>query len=215
MCQMLYTSTMSDASEYMEFTFKPALLAKPKTIRLNDEHLHVWEDGEQKDAIRFCEITSFRFISTSVNKFKFYQFHLGREGGKPVYLTVNASALSTPQNDQDVATLYRAAQTLLEKLEPSNLLSDVEIGYAKGGRYAWFGLGVVMVLMAAGIFGLALSTGVRTEKLWGAAFPLGLLGLIGIMTCLGSNPWAPPQRLPIRDFLTYLKVELGEPAPDP
>lgn len=199
---------MSGDVEPNEFTFKPALLAGPRTVILTDAGLEVWEKDEKVDAIPYTQITGLRHIENRVQRNRFFQFHVARGDDKPLYLSVNTTSFATPENDPDVQALYRMAEALTARLANAGSMTDVEIGYGKFGRWAWFGLGAACIIFSIGIFVLALITGVREEKLWGAAFPMGLLALIGAFVCAGSNPFAPPVRLPLDDFKTYLSARL-------
>ncbi|MEO1028772.1 MAG: hypothetical protein AAFX02_06895 [Pseudomonadota bacterium] len=197
---------MADIGEY---TFQPALIGKKRSARLFDQHFELSEGGEDPEEIAYEDITSVRYINTSVNKYRFFQFHLTRSNGKPVYLNVNASQFSSPTNDPDVRTLYQLMGDLIGRLG-AGTLEEVEIGYNKRGRMIWFGMGLVTVLFSIGIFILALNTGVRSDKLRGGAIPLGMLLLFGVVMCAGSNPWAPPVRLPVADFQIFLSASLAE-----
>lgn len=199
---------MAEEDSLQQFTFKPALLAGPRTVKLTDAGLELWEKDEKVDEIAYSRITGLRHIENRVQRNRFFQFHVARGDDKPLYLTVNTTSFATPANDPDVQALYQMAEALTARLVDAGSVTDVEIGYGKLGRWAWFGLGAACIIFSIGIFVLALNTGVREEKLWGAAFPMGLLALIGAFVCAGSNPFAPPVRLPLAAFSEYLSARL-------
>ncbi len=197
-----------------EFEYKTApfgsvrrLIVEAGEARLTDEA------GELLERMPFDRVRSVRYVDTHVRGMNLRRIDL-LAGEDRLRLPLNASS-GTAGSEEPLATFYLAASALLRALSEARPELELELGESSRARAWMFAVGVLSILMGIGIPGLALATGVSSDKLIGAAIPMLLLLLFGVVVARGNRPWAPLPRIlcgPMADVLTTHALPESEGA---
>ena len=169
-------------ADVLTFTYKPALLRRAVTYRLDGTQL-----TGPKGALDLSAVTQAALITHDLRGNLSTRLDL-LIGGKRHSMSITIHR-TTRKNDPDRlahAALVLAVVGELARHNPETPVLLAEYGRA---RHMMFGVGVFSLLGGLGLMGAILVTGVSTDKALGAAFPCALLGLFGLALIYSNAPW--------------------------
>ncbi|KUF11204.1 hypothetical protein [Pseudoponticoccus marisrubri] len=165
------------------FSFRPASLRGAVDWRLEGDRLLTPEGWRDLSTLQGA-----RLVQSTVRGILLRRLDLSfPEGRTRIAINVPRSAGPEQPDRRAHLALCRAIAAQLAKHQP-----QLPVHLGEGGRVRWvmFGMGAVSVLIALAIFFGALASGVSTDRLIGAAIPVGLLVLFGGAVMATTVPWA-------------------------
>lgn len=198
------------------FSYKPALLARRLTFTVTPSGLSCrTAAGGEKWRLDWAQVTAAAFVELKVrgNVFRRLDLLTGASGGRhSVSITCGRGA---PPDDPDTAAHLDLVAAILDQLAARADGFDVRMGEYGRHRLAIFGVGLAAIAGAAGLFALALATGVAGDKLAGGAVPLLLLGAFGGALVVAHAPWRKPAYVPARTLARALRIMAGTAGDGP
>lgn len=179
-------------------TFHPAILAKAKTYQLKNGVLSEMDENGQKWALSLADVESVAYVDAIFKKTRGTRLdlHYG-DVCRSLRLGQPAGDWINNIDTREFLTFARAICLGLENAQPGIEITQGEYGRS---RIIMFVIGILTLIFAIGIIGLAVITGVQTEKLFAGIVPISIMFLIGGYVSYTSRPWQVLAKMPAAGF---------------
>lgn len=193
------------------FSYKPALLAARLDYHVGPGGLVCRAaDGAEKWRLDWRDVTAAAFVEHKVKGNRFRRLDL-RCGGERRSISCTGGP-GDPAADPDAAAHLDLAAAILDQLAALDDGLMVTVGEYGRSRLAIFGVGAASVLGGVGLAGLALATGVSSDRLGAGAVPVLLLLAMGAALMTTHAPWRRPPVVPAAPFAQALR-QIAHPEP--
>ncbi len=182
------------------YSFKPALLRKAKSFQVLDKSLEIIESNGETTVIELSEMTGLRYNVMGARNYEFRRLDIFYDRGETFHISLTLPQGEIVEHNSDLRSFYQFTHNFIEQLKQTNPDLSVVIGEPSRIRWVYFIIGALSFLAGIGLLGLAIMTGVSSQKLMKALFPmLGLSGF-GLFLCYANKPW---QKIPEIDLKVF------------
>lgn len=181
------------------FAFKPALLARRRWFSVDADQVSSGKDGQDADwRLDLNTVQAAVFVTHSLRGTQMWRLDLsdGRMR-RSISLTLGVGAAADDPDRMAFLALVGALGAALARTAPG---LRVALGETGGLRWVWFLIGAFSFVASLGLIGLAVATGVSTEKLVVAGGGFGLIGLLGVVIMRSFWPWRAPPDMAVGDL---------------
>lgn len=177
------------------FSFKPAPMAARLDYETGPRGLVCrTADGAEKWRLDWRDVTAAAFVEHRARGHRLRRLDLLAGGRRRSVGCTGAAA--DPAADPDAVAHLDLSAAILDRLAALDDGFLVTIGEYGRYRLTIFALGLVSVLGAVGIAGLAMATGVSPDRLGAGAAPILLLLASGVALVASHSPWRSPPQAP-------------------
>ncbi len=194
-----------------EATFKPAVLARAKTYRLQGGVLsEIGIDGPKWE-LPLADVEYAAYVDAVFRKIRMTRLDLHQgDTCRSIRLGQPAAGWIGDPDTQKFLTLARDICAGLEAAQPGTKITQGEYGRA---RWIMFIMGVITLVFSIGILALVIITGVPSQKLWAGMVPMGLMFLFGGYISYLSFPWRALGKISAAELVRRFDHWLTSPQP--
>lgn len=196
------------------YTLRPAPLAQTRIYRVDDTGL-VCLDVKENELwfLPWTQIEHIAFVDHPAKSQRMRRLDLVAGPVVTRSLSFTGPADADPAADTDTVTFLDLCADVLDRVEALRPGMPVSWGEHGRSRAILFGIGVASALGALAIGGLALATGVSSDRLAAAAVPVGVMLVLGGVLINANAPWKKPPTMPAVSMARAMRLTARpEPA---